>query len=255
MHLPGRGDRLVLGRVDNWSGRSRRAAPAVRARAHGRGGHRSRRASSPCRWRCGSATSAASAPSPSTSRTSGRAIPSFAILVIGTAAVRPARVPGHRLVHHVPRARRAGHPAARHQRLRRGRRGARRPARRRAGHGHVRAGGAPPGRAAGGRAAAHGRRPHRGRAGRGHRHHRRLRRAPAASAGSSSTAGPSDDQAEIFAGALLVALLSLATEGGLALVQSLVTPRGLRYAEVPTGAEAAARAAAPNPPPDGRGTL
>lgn len=64
-----------------------------------------------------------------------------------------------------------------------------------------------------------------------------------------------NDQAEIFAGALLVALLSLATEGGLALVQSLVTPRGLRYAEVPTGAEAAARAAAPQPTEDGRGTL
>jgi osmoprotectant transport system permease protein len=64
-----------------------------------------------------------------------------------------------------------------------------------------------------------------------------------------------NDQAEIFAGALLVALLSLATEGGLALVQSLVTPRGLRYAEVPTGAEVAARAAAPQPTEDGRGTL
>lgn len=64
-----------------------------------------------------------------------------------------------------------------------------------------------------------------------------------------------NDQAQIFAGALLVALLSLATEGGLALVQSLVTPRGLRYAEVPTGAEAVALAAAPNPSPDGRGTL
>lgn len=64
-----------------------------------------------------------------------------------------------------------------------------------------------------------------------------------------------NDQAQIFAGALLVALLSLATEGGLALVQSLVTPRGLRYAEVPTGAEVAALAAAPSPSPDGRGTL
>jgi osmoprotectant transport system permease protein len=64
-----------------------------------------------------------------------------------------------------------------------------------------------------------------------------------------------NDQAEIFAGALLVALLSLATEGGLALVQSLVTPRGLRYADVPTGAEAAARAAAPDPTADQRGTL
>ena len=64
-----------------------------------------------------------------------------------------------------------------------------------------------------------------------------------------------NDQAEIFAGALLVALLSIVTEGGLALVQSLVTPRGLRLAEVPTGAEAAALAAAPNQPPDGRGSL
>jgi osmoprotectant transport system permease protein len=64
-----------------------------------------------------------------------------------------------------------------------------------------------------------------------------------------------NDQAQIFAGALLVALLSLVTEGGLALVQSFVTPRGLRYAEVATGAEAAAIAAAPNPTPDGRGTL
>lgn len=64
-----------------------------------------------------------------------------------------------------------------------------------------------------------------------------------------------NDQAEIFAGALLVALLSLATEGGLALVQSLVTPRGLRHAEVSTGAEAAARAVAANPTPNGRGTL
>jgi len=64
-----------------------------------------------------------------------------------------------------------------------------------------------------------------------------------------------NDQAEIFAGALLVALLSLLTEGGLALVQSLVTPRGLRYADVPTGAEAAAFAVAAAPTPDGRGTL
>jgi osmoprotectant transport system permease protein len=62
------------------------------------------------------------------------------------------------------------------------------------------------------------------------------------------------DEAQIFAGALLVALLSLATEGGLALVQSLVTPEGLRYADVPTGVEAAARAAAPDPSPDQRGT-
>lgn len=64
-----------------------------------------------------------------------------------------------------------------------------------------------------------------------------------------------NDQAQIFAGALLVALLSLGTEGGLALVQALVTPRGLRHAEVPTGADAAAFAAAPDPAPDGRGTL
>jgi len=64
-----------------------------------------------------------------------------------------------------------------------------------------------------------------------------------------------NDQAEIFAGALLVALLSLVTEGGLALVQSLVTPEGLRHAEVPTGAEAAALAAAPIQPPNGRGIL
>jgi osmoprotectant transport system permease protein len=62
-----------------------------------------------------------------------------------------------------------------------------------------------------------------------------------------------NDQAEIFAGALLVALLSLLTEGGLALVQSAVTPRGLREADVPTGAEAAALAAVPVPPLDGRG--
>lgn len=64
-----------------------------------------------------------------------------------------------------------------------------------------------------------------------------------------------NDQAEIFAGALLVAVLSLVTEVGLALVQSLVTPRGLRYADVPTGAEAAALAVAAAPTPDGRGTL
>ena len=63
------------------------------------------------------------------------------------------------------------------------------------------------------------------------------------------------DEVQIFAGALLVALLSLATEGGLAIVQSLVTPEGLRYAEVPTGAEVAALAAAPDPSPDQRGTL
>ena len=64
-----------------------------------------------------------------------------------------------------------------------------------------------------------------------------------------------NDQAQIFAGALLVALLSLATEGGLALVQSLVTPRGLRYADLPTGAEAATLVAVQDPTPDGRGTL
>lgn len=57
-----------------------------------------------------------------------------------------------------------------------------------------------------------------------------------------------NDQAQIFAGALLVALLSLVTEGGLALVQSAVTPRGLREADVPTGAEAVAIAAAAEPP-------
>lgn len=56
------------------------------------------------------------------------------------------------------------------------------------------------------------------------------------------------DQPQVFAGALLVALLSLATEGGLALVQSLVTPRGLRSDEAPTGAEAAAHAAVTLPP-------
>lgn len=63
------------------------------------------------------------------------------------------------------------------------------------------------------------------------------------------------DQAEIFAGAILVAALSLLTEGGLALVQSLVTPKGLRQSELPSGAEAAALAAAPEPTPDGRGLL
>ena len=62
-----------------------------------------------------------------------------------------------------------------------------------------------------------------------------------------------NDQAEIFAGALLVALLSLLTEGGLALVQSAVTPRGLREADVPTGAEAAAIAVVAEPP-EGRGS-
>lgn len=62
-----------------------------------------------------------------------------------------------------------------------------------------------------------------------------------------------NDQAQVFAGALLVALLSLLTEGGLALVQSVVTPRGLREADVPTGAEAVAIAATAEPP-DGRGS-
>jgi osmoprotectant transport system permease protein len=61
-----------------------------------------------------------------------------------------------------------------------------------------------------------------------------------------------NDQAEIFAGALLVALLSLLTEGGLALTQALVTPRGLRQAATAPGAEAAAFAVAPVPIPDGR---
>lgn len=64
-----------------------------------------------------------------------------------------------------------------------------------------------------------------------------------------------NDQAQIFAGALLVALLSLGTEGGLAIVQSLVTPKGLRHSELRAGADAAAFAAAPDPAPDGRGTL
>jgi osmoprotectant transport system permease protein len=63
-----------------------------------------------------------------------------------------------------------------------------------------------------------------------------------------------NDQAEVFAGAVLVALLSLLTEGGLALVQSMVTPRGLREADVPTGAEAVAMAATAEPP-EGRGSL
>jgi len=64
-----------------------------------------------------------------------------------------------------------------------------------------------------------------------------------------------NDQARIFAGALLVALLSLLTEGLLAGAQSLVTPRGLREAEVATGADAAALAAVAAPTPDGRGPL
>lgn len=59
----------------------------------------------------------------------------------------------------------------------------------------------------------------------------------------------------IFAGALLVAALSLVTEAVLAVVQALVTPTGLRGAELPTGAEAAASAAVTEPAPDGRGTL
>jgi osmoprotectant transport system permease protein len=62
-----------------------------------------------------------------------------------------------------------------------------------------------------------------------------------------------NDQAQIFAGALLVALLSLLTEGGLAIVQSVVTPRGLREADVPTGAEAVAQATVAEPPV-GRGS-
>lgn len=60
---------------------------------------------------------------------------------------------------------------------------------------------------------------------------------------------------QIFAGALLVALLSLLVEAALALVQRFVTPRGLREADAPTGVEAAARAAAAQPIPDGRGIL
>ena len=62
------------------------------------------------------------------------------------------------------------------------------------------------------------------------------------------------DYAEVFAGALLVALLSLVTEIVLALVQSAVTPRGLREADVPTGVRAAALAAAADTP-DRRGSL
>jgi len=63
------------------------------------------------------------------------------------------------------------------------------------------------------------------------------------------------DEVRIAAGALLVALLSLVTEGGLALLQSLVTPRGLRNAGVAAGAEAAAIAVEVVPTHDGRGTL
>lgn len=62
------------------------------------------------------------------------------------------------------------------------------------------------------------------------------------------------DYAEVFAGATLVAALSLVTEVVLALVQSALTPRGLREADVPTGAEAAALAVVAEPP-DGRGSL
>jgi osmoprotectant transport system permease protein len=63
-----------------------------------------------------------------------------------------------------------------------------------------------------------------------------------------------NDQAQVFAGALLVAFLSLLTEAGLAIVQSVVTPRGLREADVPTGAEAVAIATVAEPPV-GRGSL
>ena len=56
-------------------------------------------------------------------------------------------------------------------------------------------------------------------------------------------------------GVHLVALLSVVTEGILAIGQSLVTSRALREAEVPTGADAAALAAVAAPTPDGRGTL
>lgn len=57
-----------------------------------------------------------------------------------------------------------------------------------------------------------------------------------------------NDQVRIFAGALLVAGLSLLTEGGLALLQSVVTPRGLRAGGVVTGADGAAITAAPTRP-------
>ncbi len=62
-----------------------------------------------------------------------------------------------------------------------------------------------------------------------------------------------NDQAQVLAGALLVAFLSLLTELGLAIVQSVVTPRGLREADVPTGAEAVAIATVAEPPV-GRGS-
>jgi osmoprotectant transport system permease protein len=64
-----------------------------------------------------------------------------------------------------------------------------------------------------------------------------------------------NDQAEIFAGALLVALLSLVTEAGLGVVQTLVTPRALRHDGGGSGADAMAHAMAPDTTPDGRGTL
>lgn len=61
------------------------------------------------------------------------------------------------------------------------------------------------------------------------------------------------DYAEVFAGAILVGLLSLLTEVGLALLQSAVTPRGLREADVPTGGDMAFAVAADTP--EGRGSL
>lgn len=63
------------------------------------------------------------------------------------------------------------------------------------------------------------------------------------------------DQTEVFAGALLVAVLSLATEAVLALVQSLVTPRGLRRSGVAAATDVSAIAAERILTPDGRGTL
>lgn len=62
-----------------------------------------------------------------------------------------------------------------------------------------------------------------------------------------------NDQAEVIAGAILVAALSLCTEGLLALLQYAVTPRALREADVPTGAEAMALAVVAEAP-EGRGT-
>ena len=62
------------------------------------------------------------------------------------------------------------------------------------------------------------------------------------------------DYAEVFSGALLVALLSLLTEIVLAVAQSALTPRGLREADVPTGVEATALAVVADTP-DGRGSL